>query len=753
MKNSYLLIAGLLLLTHQQMRAERIDTLLHFSYVDLKVDTLTASDGNTYTFFDYPKMYMVNTPGFPIIPLNFFSVYLPSDAENISLNLRVSSSSLHTLDHKVYPMQIAKVLDEKEKKFTPCDSNTYFSNNPIPNNFAIITDILPSGLYEKKIDIAAYPIRYYPLENYYEFCEDLEITISYIHTSGDKSQRVEHSINNTRTSNLPHYEYCIITNRSLKDSFKRLVAWKKQKGLNAGIICVEDIIADPGIIKDITSNIADSAGQIRQYIKESYENANTKYVLLGGDGHVVPIRYGTWHEWNNIDEAQIPSDYYYSELYSNWNLDQDEYYGELGDDQLYNSTQVYVGRILCSTSEEVENYTNKVLRYEMNPGNKDYSYLRKALFQEFGHAKEDGLAYDAKADLLEQFPNSTIVSGGDDEYTVPNGNDLIAELNNHYGYVDFLGSAGTSYGVTVKQIGNHIFYAITSVQGNIPGAVQETANGLDSLKNKDYPMIAYSSANFNATFDVYEEDHSNLPNMANSFTLGKDYGGPIFIGNTRHGLYIPNSIQLNYGYHGLSYALAKKFNEGIRDSSNTISQSHRASLENYPSSSIDPCKHYLVLSSNLIGCPELHMWTNTPALFSAVYDVTGEITANNFINQEVEAVIHDVSLPNEPLDNSMTFNPSEGPISVVDADCYLITLHGLNCIPQILPLYIHNPEMSGTHYLFTKDVLCQGRSGETVHFTNGSDYTFETSGTFKIGKNSIIEKGAKFKVLQSNIKY
>ena len=71
MKNSYLLIACLLLLTHQQTRAERIDTLLHFSYADLKMDTLTASDGNTYTKLTYPGCGEGDRRGAPVLPVSY----------------------------------------------------------------------------------------------------------------------------------------------------------------------------------------------------------------------------------------------------------------------------------------------------------------------------------------------------------------------------------------------------------------------------------------------------------------------------------------------------------------------------------------------------------------------------------------------------------------------------------------------------------------------------------------------------------
>lgn len=40
-----------------------------------------------------------------------------------------------------------------------------------------------------------------------------------------------------------------------------------------------------------------------------------------------------------------------------------------------------------------------------------------------------------------------------------------------------------------------------------------------------------------------------------------------------------------------------------------------------------------------------------------------------------------------------------------------------------------------------------------VVFMNGSDYIFEKNGTFKFTKNVKIEKGAKLKVIDSNVTY
>jgi len=87
----------------------------------------------------------------------------------------------------------------------------------------------------------------------------------------------------------------------------------------------------------------------------------------------------------------------------------------------------------------------------------------------------------------------------------------------------------------------------------------------------------------------------------------------------------------------------------------------------------------------------------------------------------------------------------------------LITLTGKNRLPQIMPLMIQNDTLQGTHHLIVKDVTCgkdvrNGTQGNVI-FDQGSDYTFETKGTFKLTKGVTIKQGAKLKVTPSEINY
>lgn len=751
MKNRYQLFC-LLLFVGQNAFGESVTQKVHFFQTELKCDTVTGKDGQVYSLLSYPETENdFYNQGMPILPIKYVTIPLPYTADDISLNIRHFNVHSFTLSRKIFPIQKpeATSFERFQEDFMPCDSRIYEYAIPYPSEQARIAEISCIGYGNRHVVIAVYPITYFPMENRYEFSEDIELTLTYKHSS----KREETLIRNSQTIDIgiPFYEYCVITSQDLKDSFTRLVAWKREKGLNAGIVCKEDILSNIYIVGDTVSNINDDAGKIRQYLQYAYASGITKFVLFGGNYSNLPIRYGTgsnnfWTSDPNEPNAyKIPSDFYFSELNSNWNKDGDIYYGEYSDNLDYGA-ELFVGRILCTNIAEVKNYTDKLLRYEINPGNGNFTYLKKALYTQSDQMQNGHEQDTIAAQLQPLFPTSIIFSEqpsySDPNPTFPYGNDIITEMNNHYGYVSW-GGHGGPYTVTVKSSGLHDAprYAISSVQADIsyiPYIMQESANGLDNLTNKDYPMFAYSIACSITPFDIYK-NYSDLPNIGQSFTLGKDYGGPVLVGNTR------------YGWVGSSASMQMKFNEGL------IVDPMVGYAQNY--AKMNYHNHFLRHSSNIIGCPNIRIWTDIPDLFSATLSYNNSnnyvVSANNSIT-DAEIGIRNITQTNEIIDN-ISFNPSQGPKTLSNVENCLISLTGKNCLPQILPLTIQNTTLHGKHYVIVKDVACgknvrNGTQG-IVTFETDSDYTFESKGTFLLSEGVEIKQGAQLEVIPSEINY
>lgn len=771
MKNSYILIICAFLFIGQKAFGESVTKTVRFSYSELKCDTIIGLDGQVYNLLSYCDMVYDGIGGYPTLPKKEIFIPIPYYAENLSLSAERRNVILQHIPYRISPMQkdTPTLIGYYDTSFNPCDSNIYNSSIPFPSSSAQIVSIPCIGEENRIVKVGISPIIYYPSSNLIEFAEDIDITIRYTVNHNSQAENSNRS-NMANNIGIPFYEYCIITRDSLKNSFERLVAWRKQNGLNAGVVCIEDILNNPYIVGDTVSSyivngdtisfLDDDAGKVRQYLQYAYNSGTTKYVLFGGNAQILPIRYGTgandcWTDKESND-YKIPSDFYFCELNSNWNTDNDKYYGEPSDNLNYGG-QLYVGRILCKKSSEIENYTNKLLRYELCPGNGDTSYLTKVFFQQSDQMQNYREAQSVANALGGNYTTIKIIEEVPkplyDSITVaPYGKDVMDSMKTNYGYVNWYGH-GHPYAIAVKTNSRLYPYgwdhgcepcciiSKAGVESYVSDMIHEEGNSFTCLNNRDYPMFAYSISCTITPFDLYHSN-SEIFNMGQSFTLGKDYGGPVLVGNTR------------YGWTWSSHLYHKKFNNYIINE--PVGKSLLFARASYCSSSDYP--HFLAHSSNLIGCPFIRLWTDSPNLFTASLSYAPNnyvITANNVIT-DAEICIRDITLVDEVAD-TLSFNPSQGAKTLTNAENCLITLTGKNCLPQIMPLTIQNAILQGSHYAIAKDVTCgkdvrAGTQGNVI-FDNNSDYTFETKGTLKLTKGVKIEQGAQLKVIPSEINY
>lgn len=640
MRKSYLITICLFLLTCRQMRAERIDTLLHFSYADLKMETLTAPDGNIYTELTYPDCGKGDQLGKPILPVKYIRFQIPADAVNIKYDTKTEESQFFAVPSPLMPIQYPATFGGNySKPFVSCNNKIYASAEAYPSS-NMVSRGEARVLDSLSLFFAVYPVRYLPLEKKCEMTESVHVSLTYEMAEKEGENKDLEASKSANTINLPIYDYCVITTRQLKDAFRRLIGWKRMKGYNAGVVCVEDILACPQITGDMLSPtpdhlLTDAAAKVRQYLRYAKSTLASQhgnnpspplmmYVLMGGDYSVVPVRYGTFDESELFDESNhIPSDLYYSEHAANWNMDNDSFLGESHEAQNFGAN-CYVGRILCTTAEEVENYTDKLLRYEMNPGAGDYSYLTKALYLQADEAQASSVATLLAQHNHSIFPTNTVVqeqpSYNSQNPSYPKGNDVVSLLNSRYGIASF-NAHGNPYEIMVSTSDLNLFtsysdspfYALTSVQNARTVSRSETANGLDKLNNKNYPMIVSSVSCDSAPFDILTDDlygelrtFDAFPCLAKTFTLRKDCGGPAWIGCTRLGL------------QGTSPLLQENFFISMQEDPIGVA------LAQARSNSLSDNQHYVSLSTNLIGCPELRVWTGTPSTITTSYDDNSE---------------------------------------------------------------------------------------------------------------------------------
>lgn len=532
-------------------------------------------------------------------------------------------------------------------------------------------------------------------------------------------------------------DYVIVTSEGLAPAFNEFMAWKRRKGIDIELVTIESI--KENYTGDSISGINDDAGKLRQFLSEFYNPMkDCQYALLGGDYTIVPIRYG-WsiNNYDSIDHI-IPTDLYFADFDGDWETDNDGRYGEPEDNVDFNP-EIYVGRLLVTNADEVINWTKKLMTYEINPGNGDYSYLTKAFFTQ-GDQMQAGNQVSYILNKATWITDHVIYEESGGPYTqttpsFPKGQDVVNEFNNHFGLCSFMEHGGPN-NVTIAapeyneclDIGKYKLASMDSYSTSCE--IAENGNGLDNMTNVNYPSINYSISCDNMPFDDYKTEAGER-NFGESYTVISGGGGPVFIGNTR------------YGWVSTSYVLYGYFIDLISGGISNIGIAEATSKQSTSDG-------YLRFSHNLLGCPETEIWTATPTIFSSasvtqngssITVSTGGITADKIC---VMSALNTGYFQVQPNVTACTFTNVPQP--------YYVTITKTNYIPYLknpTAVYIQNQTISSTAYLNCQTVSAgynvdSSQTQGNVVIQNGAKITFNATGDILLDKGFEVQLGAFF---------
>jgi hypothetical protein len=644
---------------------------------------IKADDQNEYYSVQFKDYRNSEELGKPSLPYKVVRLLLPPNTDIKGVTVQVAGENEIFLDKKICPAQpqIKTSIYKEKLDFINPDMSVYNSETAYPERLVkVINNSYFDGIYHI-VSLAVYPVQYLSKKNSLKYYSSISFSVntslsSSIKTITTKEKRKKYnqdlyenilksSVDNPEmitsystgskvvksmqlvSTALPFYEYVIITPNSFKTAFNNFVSWKRGKGLNIGVVTTEEIYAnyftDPQ-----NPNITDNAAKIRHYLKDGWEEGTTVYALLGGNYQYVPVRYGaeycfSWSLENLLTKSQdfyAPADIYFADFNGNWDVNNNNILGEPTSGYTYPPTtplteaygdstdlgpEIFVGRLLCSNTQQISNWTDKVLKYEKNPGNGSYSYLINSLFTEADEMQDyynwdNGITGTAESYVLPNLPFGfsysllkEITNASTYSVTYPRGSDIVSQMNSvRYGFWGWF-NHGCPIGITAKASGYNthnpqtgesnygtvsMLTALDSYNG-YQNQESEINKGLDNLTNQNFPSIIYAISCDVAPFDVYHPNwYGGCLNMAESFTMGSNYGGPAFLGNSRLG-YIFSSSEL---FNSFLTEIKKSSIKGH------IGQAELISKMNYSD-------HYLALSHNLVGCPEMPMWTYYPSQF------------------------------------------------------------------------------------------------------------------------------------------
>lgn len=542
---------------------------LRFNAEDLRIGEIEA-EGDTYAEITLKGLDNHGEPGDPSLPWAVYSVSVPPEAVDFRVSVNGSAPQLITLEYQPMPVQhdIPTSIDYAQPPFAPLATKYTQGSTAYPEDRAMVSGVSTIGGFNRVVTVAVTPFAWSGATNLLAMQEEVLVTLTWRTDSKaaeillypgfpemaqESMELARESVVNpeavggysttlarlngrqSAASSNEHIPYIIVTTKTLAPSLERLAALRRLRGFESKIVCIEDILADVRFKDgDVVSGINDDAGKLRAFLRDTYSQYGTKYVLLAGNYPKIPAR------WTKLVDDIYLSELYYRDLTSEWKiLSADNGIFEVRRLKGIN-TDMCIGWLPTDSPDELENYINKLCQYEYNIAQIDLSYLDNAYVMKGYDAKmnEDfenhsGDSYRNNFKNLKVFETSTV--------SIMPGHAVIQSMNTGYwGFVDWR-SHGHYAGLATceTKIGDDdAYYGINAFDRYDGLLITEFENGIDNWRSANHPSWTLSISCELAELGKNRDSD----NFMQSFLFGKDYGGIVFIGNTGLGRQPSSSI-------------------------------------------------------------------------------------------------------------------------------------------------------------------------------------------------------------------
>jgi len=555
----------------QEVVFEKTD-LMFSEYEDYNVVTL-ARHGSTGEI------------GKPSLPQASVSVVIPPGARVKRVEVISSESEILPGTYKIMPAQPPKSVGS-EKSSVILNNIDYHAVTPFPGKLVQYAYTGSRGGYQVA-GIFIYPLQYVPSEKSLRFYSSVKFKVIYqestrpvkaktptqIEVFGDM---VEKTVINpedvsrwappVQSASENNHDYFIITSSEFVDEFQPLADWKNRKGVRTEIATIEDIGLD--------YSGSDLQEKIKNFIVDMEATYGAVYFLLGGDTNVVPHRLlTTGYNLEPPYGEPIPSDLYYSDLN-----------GDLYSD-------VFVGRAPVENEAEATTFVNKVLTYEKNPPLVDYPL--EALMMAF-MLDSSSSAEDIKEECETHIPTPFNV----DEFYQSQGEGGVSQAK-----------ARINQGFGILNHADHANYNAWGV-GYYGGGSLMSLSDISSLTNGDEQSVIYSIGCFSAAI---EEDC-----CAERFLNNPNGGGVSYIGNSRYGWYLIGDATRLGGDLDEEFYISL-FSRGLYNLGEAHADAKDQWVDDASGFFYGPYYKYTILELNLLGDPEMPVWTDSISEMNATH--------------------------------------------------------------------------------------------------------------------------------------
>lgn len=591
---------------------------------------------NSFSELIYEESQNFGKEGEPLLPLMGANILLSQNQELESI--KVISKTYYTAieNIKIKPASKQFPITQQAGNYQVIpDPKIYSSLHPYPEKIIGSSNTH----YMNGHSIASYticPIQYIPAQNNVKFLKELTIEIQ-TKTSSNYSELenfLKNSVNiknkivsiidnpeNISSYNYPilerdeEYDILLITNNALLPAFEDYIEFKESTGFYVVTETTENIY----------SNYAgqDEQEKIRNCIIDYYTNSGIGYVILGGDSspnttsdNIVPHR-----GFSVLDEDDLPSDMYYSNLDGNWNNDGDNNWGEYGEMDLY--AELDIGRICVDSATEIQNFTNKLIMYQNEPMVDDIEKCLMIGEELNDYPQTNGGDYKDEIALGGTY-NGYTTHGIANNFTIS----YLYERDMNWNKYD----AFDQFNNTGINLMNHLGHSSTTYNMKMYNSDLTTTNFTNDGITRGF-VIGYSQGCYNGSFDNWHFDGYYTEDCFAEKITTLETGEVACIANSRYGWYEPGGTNSSSQYYDRQFFDAI-FGQNIFEIGAVNRYSHEIDVSYMEN---DEYMRWVAYQTTLFGDPSMDIWTAQPTDFENVIYPT-------VINIGIESVIIEVGI-------------------------------------------------------------------------------------------------------------
>jgi len=571
-----------------------IQEIIQFNQNEIAFDHLMG-----YDLVSMADCGVLDVAGKPMLPAKEIWVAVPPGMRASGVRVIDAKGVQLSGEYNIFPAQLPKRTGSTNDnmQFIDPDPMIYSSSSPYPaENIKLIgqSDLAGQGV----ANILVYPLRYIPEEKKLIFYQSLTLVIhcdpgyecsDYLHSIASEKIKDEHrrmltgmvinpqdvqlmtSETFSKSRQLPEgpFDHVIVTDQYFEDAMQPLAEWHTKKGVKDTVVTVNWIEAN--------ISGADKKEKIRNFISDAYSDWGIGYVLLIGESGYVPFEYRTYYNENT------PSDQYYSDFDDDW------------------INEVALGRVTIGSVTAANRFINKIMKYEKDPPRSDY--ILDAIL----------LGMDLDASTYCEMLKENITGYVPTRFNFTKIYD--SQASNHR--TDFLDALNAGHHLVNHA--DHSFIA-TLGTGDFHHGWGIYNSDVNNLTNDGELSVIVSNG-----CDPNRMDYGPYDCIAEHFVVENDNrAGISFTGNTRSGLYYQGQPLSLSNELDRRWWIALFVNNEYKLGRTLINCKHQFNH------SISQGAKHSEWTFNLLGEPEMPIWTDDPDSFLVTCPSTAKINPEPF---------------------------------------------------------------------------------------------------------------------------